>query len=95
MVVAGVVVLVLTVFLVLLFLRLVFEYVFLLARNFKPSGLVAMLLELIYTVTDPPLKALRRVLPPLRIGGVSLDLAFLVLFIAVTILRGVAKGAAS
>ena len=38
-------------------------------------------------MTDPPLKLLRRFLPPLRIGGVSLDLAFLVLFIIVTILR--------
>ena len=75
MVVAAVLYYVLTVFLVLLFLRLIFEYVFLLARSFRPTGLVAMLLELIYTVTDPPLKALRRVLPPLRIGGVSLDLA--------------------
>jgi YggT family protein len=94
-VVAAVLYYVLTVFLVLLFLRLVFEYVFLLARSFRPSGLVAMLLELIYTVTDPPLKALRRVLPPLRIGAVSLDLAFLVLFILVTILRSVTHNAAS
>ena len=93
MVVAAVLYYVLTVFLVLLFLRLIFEYVFLLARSFRPTGLVAMLLELIYTVTDPPLKLLRRVLPPLRIGGVSLDLAFLVLFILVSILRGVARSA--
>lgn len=95
MVVAAVLYYVLTVFLVLLFLRLIFEYVFLLARSFRPTGLVAMLLELIYTVTDPPLKVLRRVLPPLRIGGVSLDLAFLVLFILVTILRNVARNAAA
>ena len=95
MVVAAVLYYVLTVFLVLLFLRLVFEYVFLLARSFRPSGAVAMLLELIYTVTDPPLKALRRVLPPLRIGAVSLDLAFLVLFIVVTILRQTAGNAAT
>jgi len=92
-VVAAVLYYALTVFLVLLFLRLIFEYVFLLARSFRPSGLVAMLLELIYTVTDPPLKALRRVLPPLRIGGVSLDLAFLLLFVVVSILRTVARSA--
>ena len=93
--VAAVLYYLLPVFLVMLFLRLIFEYVFLLARNFRPSGLLVLLLELIYTVTDPPLKALRRVLPPLRIGGVSLDLAFLVLFILVTILRGVVRSAAS
>jgi YggT family protein len=94
-VVAAVVFYALTVFLVLLFLRLIFEYVFLLARSFRPTGVVAMLLELIYTVTDPPLKALRKVLPPLRIGGISLDLAFLVLFIIVSILRTVFANAAS
>ena len=95
MVVAAVLYFLLTIFLVLLFLRLIFEYVFLLARSFRPSGLVAMLLELIYTVTDPPLKALRRILPPLRVGGVSIDLAFLVLFVIVFILRSVTSGAAS
>jgi len=89
-VVAAVLATALTVFLVLLFLRLIFEYVFMLARGFKPTGLVAMLLELVFSLTDPPLKALRKVLPPLRVGGVSLDLAFLVLFILVSILRMVA-----
>jgi len=90
-VVWSVVATLLTVLLVLLVLRLVFEYVFLLARSFRPSGLVAMLLELIYTVTDPPLRLLRRFLPPLRIGQVSLDLAFLVLILLVSILRNVAQ----
>lgn len=93
MAVAGIIATALTVFLVLLFARLVFEYVFLLARNFKPSGFVAVLLEVIYSATDPPLKLLRRVLPPLRIGGISLDLGFLVLFIVVSILRNIALGA--
>ena len=92
MVVAAVLYYVLTVFLVLLFLRLIFEYVFLLARSFRPTGLVAMLLELVYTVTDPPLKLLRRVLPPLRIGQVSIDLGFLVLFLLISqVLRPVAR----
>lgn len=94
MVVAAVLYYLLTVFLILLFLRLIFEYVFLFARSFKPSGALAMALELIYSATDPPLKALRKVLPPLRLGGVSLDLAFLVLFILVSILRSVTGSAA-
>jgi len=93
-VVAAVLYNLLTVFLVLLVLRLVFEYVFLLARSFRPSGAVAMLLELIYTMTDPPLKLLRRVLPPLRIGGIAIDLAFLVLLLVVFVLRNVTANAA-
>ena len=87
--VADVVYFVLLVFLLLLIFRLIMEYVFLLARSYRPTGLVAAALELAYSVTDPPLKALRRVIPPLRIGQVSLDLGFIILFIVVRILMGV------
>ena len=79
----------LLVFLILLIFRLVMEYVFAYARSYRPTGPVAVVLELCYTVTDPPLKALRRVIPPLRIGRVSLDLSFLVLFFVVQILLSV------
>jgi YggT family protein len=70
-------------FLIALLFRLVMEYVFLFARSYEPRGIMLILVEGTYTVTDPPLKLLRRVIPPLRIGGISLDLAFLVLFILV------------
>ena len=82
----------LLVFLLLLIFRLVMEYVFMLARSYRPTGVVAVVLELCYTVTDPPLKALRRVIPPLRVGRVSIDLSFIVLFIAVQILMNVVRG---
>ena len=88
-VVADVVYFALLVFLLLLVFRLIMEYVFLLARSYRPTGLVAAALELAYSVTDPPLRALRRVIPPLRIGQVSLDLGFIILFIVVRILMGV------
>jgi YggT family protein len=88
-VVADVVYFVLLVFLLLLIFRLIMEYVFLLARSYRPTGLVAAALELAYSMTDPPLKALRRIIPPLRIGQVSLDLGFIILFIVVRILMGV------
>ena len=91
-VVASVLYFALTVFLVLLVFRLIMEYVFMFARSYRPEGAVAIALELCYTVTDPPLKALRRVIPPLRVGRVSLDLSFIVLFLVVGILRNVAAG---
>lgn len=75
------------VFLLLLVFRLVMEYVFMFARSYRPSGAVAGALEIVYSVTDPPLRALRRVIPPLRLGGISLDLSFFVLFLVLTILR--------
>jgi YggT family protein len=66
----------------LLFVRLIMDYVMMFARSYRPTGAVAAVLELAYSATDPPLKALRRVIPPLRLGQVSLDLSFIVLFIA-------------
>ena len=90
-VVASVLYFALLVFLILLIFRLVMEYVFMYARSYRPTGIVAVALELCYTVTDPPLKALRRVIPPLRIGRVSLDLSFIVLFFVVQILMSVVR----
>ena len=80
----------LLVFILLLVFRLVMEYVFLFARQYRPTGVVAMALELTYTATDPPIKALRRLIPPLRIGNVSLDLGFIVLFSGAFILLNIA-----
>jgi YggT family protein len=93
-VVISVLTTVLLVFMLFLLFRLIMEYVFLLARSYRPSGPVAVVLELTYSVTDPPLKALRRIIPPLRLGSISLDLSFLVLFFGVTILRNVLLGLA-
>ena len=84
----------LLVFLLLLLARLVFEYVMMFARRWRPSGLVAAGLEVVYSATDPPLKALRRLIPPLRLGNLSIDLGFMVLVLVVYILRGVAQGLA-
>jgi YggT family protein len=82
---------VLLVFLLLLLFRLVMDYVFMFARGFRPQGLLAMALELAYTATDPPLKAVRRVLPPLRVGSVSIDLGFMVVLFATYILMSVVQ----
>jgi YggT family protein len=70
----------------LLLVRLVIDYVMIFARNFRPTGIVAALLEIAYSVTDPPLRLLRRFIPPLRLGNVSVDLSFIVLFIAAWVL---------
>jgi YggT family protein len=83
---------VLETFFVILLARFVFDWVFVLARNWRPRGPIVLLLEAIYTVTDPPLKALRRLIPPLRLGNFALDLAFLILIIGVQILANVARG---
>ncbi|NBM20645.1 YggT family protein [Streptomyces sp. GC420] len=76
-------------FLIVLIFRLVMDYVFQFARSWQPGKAMVVVLEATYTVTDPPLKLLRRVIPPLRLGGVALDLSFFVLMIIVYILINV------
>ena len=73
-------------FLIVLIFRLVMDYVFQFARSWQPGKAMVVVLEATYTVTDPPLKLLRRFIPPLRLGGVALDLSFFVLMIIVYIL---------
>ena len=89
--IVKIVVLLLNVFLILLIFRIVMDYVFMFARSFRPAGVMAAALELCYTVTDPPLKLTRRLVPPLRVGGISLDLGFLLLFVLVQILISVVR----
>jgi YggT family protein len=83
--VGSIVWLLLWLFFVLLIARLVLDYIQMFARSWRPTGPLLVVAELIYTLTDPPLKALRRVIPPVRFGSVSLDLSFLVLVVLVQI----------
>lgn len=77
-------------FWLLLIGRLILDFVQIFARSWQPRGIVLLVAEAIYTITDPPLKLLRRIIPPLRLGGVQFDLAFLVLIILLQILINVA-----
>jgi YggT family protein len=77
---------VLTIYLVILIGRMIFGWVQVFARDWRPSGILLVLAESIFTITDPPLKLLRRFIPTLRLGMVALDLSFMVLFIVVLIL---------
>ena len=65
--------------------RVVFDYVQMFARSWRPSGFILVLVEFIYSLTDPPLKFFRRFVPPLRIGSISLDLSFLIVIILIQI----------
>ncbi len=84
-IVGQVITLVLWLFFILLISRLVLDYIQMFARSWRPKGPLLIVAEVVYTVTDPPLRALRKVIPPLRLGTVSLDLSFLVLVILVNI----------
>lgn len=71
------------IFLLFLIGRLILEYVQRFARSWRPTGVVLVLAETTYTVTDPPLKLLKRFIPDVRLGNVAFDLSFTVLFILV------------
>ena len=88
--VKEVLVYVLYLYLVILIGRMIFSWVQAFARDWRPTGFVLVLAEVIFTLTDPPLKFPRRFIPSLRIGMVAMDLSFMVLFIVVLILLEVA-----
>jgi len=81
--VGGVLVTVLRLFLFALLGRLVLDYIRMFSRSWRPSGPLLFVVEAIYAITDKPMSFVRRFVPPLRLGAVSLDLSFLVLFFVV------------
>lgn len=74
---------------IVLIARFIVDWVQLLARRWQPRGFVAVLCELIFSITDPPLRAMRRVIPSIRLGGVMLDLSAMVLLLLLFIAQAV------
>jgi len=65
-----------------MWVRFIVDWVQVFARSWSPHGVLLVVLEAVYSVTDPPIKALRRIIPPLRLGQFALDLSFLIVFIS-------------
>ncbi|MGA9871069.1 MAG: YggT family protein [Rhodococcus sp. (in: high G+C Gram-positive bacteria)] len=86
---------ILFIFWLLLIGRIIVEFIRSFARDWRPSGFVVIVLEAIFTVTDPPVKLLRRLIPPVNLGGVRLDLSIMVLLFGVFILMTVVRGLGS
>ena len=93
-IVFALVYLALLLFFIALIIRLVFDWVQMFAREWRPRGAALVVAHTVYTITDPPLKGLRRMIPPLRLGGISLDLGFLILFFGVSIAMNITRGLA-
>ncbi|HSE10832.1 MAG TPA: YggT family protein [Nocardioidaceae bacterium] len=73
--------LILWLFLALLFVRFIVDWVQVFARSWSPTGPVLVVLEIVYTITDPPILFFRRFIPPLRLGSVALDLSFMIVLV--------------
>ena len=78
----------LSIYWVILIVRIVFDFVQMLNRSWTPRGVMLVFAEVIYTITDPPIRFLRRFIPPVRIGSISFDLAFLILIGTTLIAEG-------
>jgi YggT family protein len=74
---------VLSIYLVILLGRLIFSWIQTFSRSWTPSGPLLIVAEVVFTLTDPPLRFLRRYIPAVRLGTVALDLSFMVLFFVV------------
>ncbi len=81
----------LSVYLVLLIVRLIFSWIQVYARDWHPTGILLVVAEGVYSATDPPLRFLRRYIPTVRLGNVALDLSFMLLFLVVYVLWQVAR----
>ena len=81
----------LQIFFYLLIARLIVEFIMSFSRSWRPKGLLLPVLDITYTITDPPLKFVRRFVPPLRIGPIALDLAFTIVLFATLFLQSFAR----
>jgi len=79
-------------FIALLWIRFVVDWVQVFARSWTPHGPLLVGLEVVYSTTDPPIRALRRVIPPLRLGSIALDLSFLIVMITAYVLLRINRG---
>jgi YggT family protein len=80
---------VLYIYIILILARLVIDWTRQFARKWRPAGAAAIGVELVYIATDPPIRLLRRLVPPLQLGSVSLDLSVMILLIVLIVLRQV------
>ncbi|WP_116245167.1 YggT family protein [Nocardiopsis sp. FIRDI 009] len=94
-IVLSVLLIALRIFLFVLIARVVLEMVQSFSRTWRPTGFVLVLAEIVYTITDPPLRFLRRFIKPVRLGSIALDLSVLILFIGVWLLMNVLGGLAA
>jgi YggT family protein len=86
-VLGSIIELVLWAYILFLWARIIADWVQVFARSWRPNGPTLIGLEVVYSATDPPIRALRRVIPPLRLGAVTLDLSILIVLLVVVLLK--------
>jgi len=79
--IASIIYLILWLFIAVLFIRFIVDWVQVFARSWTPKGPALVLLEVVYSITDPPILFFRKFIPPLRLGSVALDLSFMLVMV--------------
>jgi YggT family protein len=82
----------LSIFILIMWVRLIFDFVVNVNRGWRPRGVAMVIAEVAFTVTDPPIRLVRRFVPPLRVGAVSLDFAWTIVMLTAIILSYVVAG---
>ena len=75
------------VYLVVLFIRMLLDWMRVLMPRWYPTGVVYSLVNVVYRVTEPPLRWLRRYIRPLPLGAVQLDVSFMVLYFVLIVVQ--------
>lgn len=84
--------LLLTLYQLALVIRIIFDITQQYARQWRPQGLALAVAMGVYAVTDPPIRWIQRKVPPLNLGGIALDMGFIIVFLAVVIAKVVVQG---
>ncbi|WP_375384548.1 YggT family protein [uncultured Microbacterium sp.] len=79
------------IFVLVLLVRLILDWVPMFNRDWRPRGAGLVVAEIVYTVTDPPIKLLRRLIPPLRVGAIAIDFAFAITMLLCFVLLGITR----
>ncbi len=81
----------LQIFLVSLFARVILDYIRIFSPSWRPRGIVLAIAEAVYAITDPIMRLVRRFIPPLRLGPVSVDISFILIFFVTEVLISFAR----
>jgi len=81
----------LQIYIYVLWARLIFDWVLVFNPRFRPRGVLLVITEIVYTLTDPPIRFFRRILPPIRLGQISLDLGWFITMLVCWILTAIVR----
>ena len=82
----------LSIFILVMWVRLILDFIVNFNRGWRPSGIGLVLAEIVFTITDPPIKLVRRFLPPVRFGGIALDFSWTVVMLVAIVLSYICSG---